>query len=531
MATAARVDISLLSHTNVGKTTLARTLLRRDIGEVGDRAHVTEIAESNILIESAAGDSLVLWDTPGFGDSVRLLKRLQQSDRAVGWFLSQIWDRFADRPFWCGQQAVKIARESSDVIFYVVNASEKPTAAAYVDAEMQILGWMAKPVVLLLNQLGPPRDPPRDPTLAPAAPSTPAAPRVDADVEAWSSHAAQFPCVRAVLPFDAFARCWVQEGTLLAKVQPLVPPQKAPAFDRLRDAWKQRNLEVFEQSMRVVAQQVALVAADFEPITALAFHEKARAWIGTMTSGASREQAELERAQGALAARLDAQVRTATEKLVQLHGLTGKATEEVLQRMGQEFAVQRAADADKASVFGGLVSGALGGLAADLGAGGLTFGAGAIIGGVLGAFGARGLARAYNLARGSDSGNVRWATDFMASRLAAALVRYLAVAHFGRGRGNFVAGSTPAHWQEVIVQALEKRRAQIDAAWALASATAGAAAPPAPNVAVAPPAPNVAVAPPGANVSATAAALLPIATDSAREALIRLYPGSASMVR
>ena len=208
--------------------------------------------------------------------------------------------------------------------------------------------------------------------------------------------------------------------------------------------------------------------------------------------------------------------------------------------MGQEFAVQRAADADKASVFGGLVSGALGGLAADLGAGGLTFGAGAIIGGVLGAFGARGLARAYNLARGSDSGNVRWATDFMASRLAAALVRYLAVAHFGRGRGNFVAGSTPAHWQEVIVQALEKRRAQIDAAWALASATAGAAAPPAPNVAAAPPAPNVAaappapnvaVAPPGANVSATAAALLPIATDSAREALIRLYPGSASMVR
>src|SRR4051812_49279908 len=47
-----KINVSLLSHTNVGKTTLARTLLRQDIGEVGDRAHVTEVAESHVLIES-----------------------------------------------------------------------------------------------------------------------------------------------------------------------------------------------------------------------------------------------------------------------------------------------------------------------------------------------------------------------------------------------------------------------------------------------------------------------------------------------
>jgi hypothetical protein len=35
------VDLSLISHTNVGKTTLARTLLRRDVGEVRDAEHVT----------------------------------------------------------------------------------------------------------------------------------------------------------------------------------------------------------------------------------------------------------------------------------------------------------------------------------------------------------------------------------------------------------------------------------------------------------------------------------------------------------
>jgi hypothetical protein len=36
-----QVALSLVSHTNVGKTTLARTLLRRDIGEERDNAHET----------------------------------------------------------------------------------------------------------------------------------------------------------------------------------------------------------------------------------------------------------------------------------------------------------------------------------------------------------------------------------------------------------------------------------------------------------------------------------------------------------
>ena len=93
------VSLALLSHTNVGKTTLARTLLRRDIGAVLDRAHVTEIAESHVLMRTGEGDELVLWDTPGFGDSVRLLRRLEGSGNPVGWFLAQVWDRFADRPF------------------------------------------------------------------------------------------------------------------------------------------------------------------------------------------------------------------------------------------------------------------------------------------------------------------------------------------------------------------------------------------------------------------------------------------------
>ena len=70
------VTLSLISHTNAGKTTLARTLLAADVGEVRDAPHVTTRAEMFTLIESAAGDQLLLWDTPGFGDSARLARRL-----------------------------------------------------------------------------------------------------------------------------------------------------------------------------------------------------------------------------------------------------------------------------------------------------------------------------------------------------------------------------------------------------------------------------------------------------------------------
>ena len=104
------ISLSLVSHTNVGKTTLMRTLLRQDIGEVADRPHVTEVAEAGVLLESREGDVLRLWDTPGLGDSARLLKRLRASGNPIGWMLSQVWDRFADRPFFSTQQALKNVR-------------------------------------------------------------------------------------------------------------------------------------------------------------------------------------------------------------------------------------------------------------------------------------------------------------------------------------------------------------------------------------------------------------------------------------
>jgi hypothetical protein len=476
------VNLSLVSHTNVGKTTLARTLLRRDIGEIRDRAHVTEIAEGHPLIETADGDALQLWDTPGFGDSARLLKRLQASGNPIGWLLSQVWDRFTDRPFWSSQQAMKNVRESSDAVLYLVNASEDPRSAGYVDAEMQILGWMGKPVVLLLNQVGVPRGADAD----------------RADAEAWRRHLAAYPWVRGALGLDAFARCWVQEDALFAKVGEVLDADKRPVMEKLRSAWRARNLGVFGASVAALVDQLAATGADSEPLAPRSLADKARGWVTSVATGKGGADAGPDRALDALARRLDRRVRTATDELIQLHGLSGRAADEILARVAGQVDVETPADAGKAGVIGGVVSGALGGLAADLAAGGLTFGAGALIGGVLGAFGAGGAAKAYNLVRGAGEGKVRWSTQFMDERLVAAVLRYLAVAHFGRGRGDFVQSEYPAHWRAVVESAVGRFDDRLAELWRDAAQ--------------------------GASGTAVAAELTPLVDEVLRDVLVTLYP-------
>src|SRR5687767_2215777 len=114
------IQFVLISHTNNGKTTLARTLTGIDVGEVRDAAHVTVLAESHTLLSTPDGDRLELWDTPGFGDSARLLKRLAMAGNPIGWFMREVFDRYRDRAFWLSQHALRAARDSGDVVLYLV---------------------------------------------------------------------------------------------------------------------------------------------------------------------------------------------------------------------------------------------------------------------------------------------------------------------------------------------------------------------------------------------------------------------------
>ena len=122
-------------------------------------------------------------------------------------------------------------------------------------------------------------------------------------------------------------------------------------------------------------------------------------------------------------------------------------------------------DESKAALLGGALTGALVGLKADIVSGGLTLGGGALAGGLLGALGGAGLARCVNLVRGTNSSWLAWNAEALDAMFEAALLRYLAVAHFGRGRGEWVASETPAHWKDVVADVLASQRAALTAAW------------------------------------------------------------------
>jgi hypothetical protein len=488
------ISLSLVSHTNAGKTTLARTLLARDVGTVRDAPHVTEFADAFTLLQTPQGETLRLWDTPGFGDSVRLAKRMRQSGNPLGWFLSEVWDRWRDRPFWSSQQALRNVREQADVVLYLVNAAEEPAAAGYVAPEMELLAWVGKPVIVLLNQLGAPR----------------AAPLEDADVQRWREHLAAHPHVRTVLPLDAFARCWVQEYALLQSIAEALGDDQRARMQRLAEAWLAQRRKTFDAAMQALAHSLARIATARAVVPEAAGLRARVRQVGAALGMGAAEDGPRAVAQRALAEAMDAEVRTSTAQLIALHGLDGQAQGEILQRLATHFETRLRLNESNAAVLGGMLTGALAGLKADVLTGGFTLGGGLLAGGILGALGAAGLARAYNLVRGTEQSWLTWNAEALDSMLDAALLRYLAVAHFGRGRGEWAQGEAPPHWKDVVEQAMAPYREAIDSVW---SGRSSRAAP----------------ADRAEEGECLAAELAPLLTEITVSALQRLYPGAAAL--
>ena len=443
-----QIQLVLVSHTNAGKTTLARTLVGADLGEVRDAPHVTVQSDAHTLWRGADGDLLQLWDTPGFGDSVRLFKRLRLAGNPLGWFMREVVDRYRERPFWLSQQAMRTAREAADVVLYLVNASENPQDAGYLDAEMKILQWLDKPVLILLNQMGPPRPQAEE----------------EAEQARWQALLAVYPMVKRVIPLDAFARCWVHERVLYEALGAWVPADKQGTYQRFLAHWEQAHLLRLQAAADLIAAQLAAAVRDSE-VLPMPENAGLHRLLGAVGLGRRTGEKRQAQAWNALVERLGAGILQSTTGLLRLHQLDAGVAATIHARVEQSFVVRAPVDTAQAGLLGSVLSGAAAGLSADLMAGGLSFGAGALVGGILGALGFAGAAWAFNVSTDRNVETLQFSDAFLRAQLVAAVLRYLAVAHYGRGRGAFEASEAPAFWQQEVEEAVAQHETLLAQAW------------------------------------------------------------------
>ncbi len=439
-----QIALSLISHTNIGKTTLARTLLRKDIGLVADRAHVTLENQKYTVLETEAGESLQLWDTPGFPNCQKILSRLQGAKNPIVRIVTEVWDRFRDRPSWCAQQAVLNVQQEADVVLYLVNATEEPSMAGYIAPELQLLDWIGKPVIVLLNQTGSPKD------------------RQDQErlEQPWKDYFARYGFVRGVHSLDAFSRCWVQEGILFETIQSLLPRDDRQLMTRLFAVWQKAHLTVFDAAM--------------EQWSALVSHA-AKSRVMTKGDGSSME-VQKQQAVDSLLKDLVNEVGATTKAVIALHGLEGDAIGVIQARMehvevlrgGQSWGEATLSGTAIGGIGGALTSGAYAGLHLDAATGGVSMGlftvAGAVVGGVLGFLGGEAWAERQ---AGHQQTPVMWSDDYLDLLVQDVIIRYLAIAHFGRGQGQYVADpEDPRFWIDKVKVLVSRRHTSLHEQWA-----------------------------------------------------------------
>ena len=146
------LHLAIVGHTNTGKTSLLRTLLRdSQFGEVQNAAATTRHVESaSINIQDQP--QIQLYDTPGLEDAGGVLDWLEQNTSAQQDGIERINQLLASPEAQSDfAQEAKVLRQliNSDTALYVIDARE-PVLPKYKD-ELTILSWCAKPIMPVFN--------------------------------------------------------------------------------------------------------------------------------------------------------------------------------------------------------------------------------------------------------------------------------------------------------------------------------------------------------------------------------------------
>jgi len=426
----APLKLALVGHTNVGKTSLLRTLTRDvSFGEVSHRPSTTRHVEGARL--SVDGEPLLeLYDTPGLEDAIALLDHLERIERPgerldgparTARFLegSEARQRF--------EQEAKVLRQllASDAGLYVIDARE-PVLAKYKD-ELAVLAGCGKPLLPVLNFVAQPGH----------------------GEERWREALARLG-LHALVRFDSVAppidgerRLYESLALLLeqsrAKLQRLIEDHEAQAAARL------------SEGNRLIAELLVDVAACRRGVAAQPELER----------GAIRELHDAVRARE----------QRCVEALLRLYGFRAQdaATADLPLldgRWGDDLFNPETLKQLGVKIGGGMAAGAAAGAGVDLMVGGITLGAAALLGAIAG--GGAQTARHYgSRLLGKLKGQRELTVDDAVLRLLALRQRQLLAALAARGHAAMDAirldAADDKSWREGrLPEALQRCRAHPD---------------------------------------------------------------------
>lgn len=421
------LKLAVVGHTNVGKTSLLRTLTRDvGFGEVSHRPSTTRHVEGARL--SVDGQALLeLYDTPGLEDAIALLDFLERLDRPgerldgparLARFLegSEARQRF--------EQEAKVMRQllASDAGLYVIDARE-PVLAKYRD-ELSILASCGKPLLPVLNFVS----------------------SADHREPAWREALARLG-LHALVRFDSVAPPEDGERRLYESLALLLENSRGQLERLILDQEAQRQIRL-QSAARLIAQLLIDCAACRRSVSTEPAQEQ-QAIDELRKAVRQREQRCVEELLKLYAFRAQ---DAAASDLPLLDGRWGDDlfNPETLKQLGVR-------------VGGGIAAGAAAGAGVDLLVGGITLGAAALVGAIAG--GALQTARSYGgRLIGKFKGQRELTVDDAVLRLLALRQRHLLQALGARGHAAMesIRLTTPQDqtWRDgKLPEALHKARA------------------------------------------------------------------------
>jgi hypothetical protein len=256
------------------------------------------------------------------------------------------------------------------------------------------------------------------------------------------------------LPFESFGRCWIQDRALLDAIAQRLPQAKRSGLARIARAWEERNDEKLRLSMAAIAEHLLFAARQMQEVQAGALTVKS-----LLPSERQAQTSARQAAMDAIVQRLDDSASRMVASLHKLHGLDEASRDALEHRLEERFLVQQPVDAPQAGMAGAATGAAMG-ASLDLLAGGLTLGAAAALGALLGG-GAAYMAAAWkNRATPTGATVVQLSDEMLQALLHAALLRYVAIVHWARG----TADVEPA-WESHVAAAVSSHQELLPGFW------------------------------------------------------------------